>query len=127
MTKILIITHAQLGKSFVESAKMLGSNLEDVSSISFDETMGIEQLEEQINDYLEKNHEDILIFTDIIGGSPFNVASLLTHEKENVAVFYGVNLPIFIETLSQKNTLTFEALVDSLNDNKNLSLGFGNL
>lgn len=125
--RVLVVTHSSLGKGLVESAKMLGSNVENVDYLTFGEDCGIEFLEEEIGSYVAANEGAILIFTDILGGSPFNVSTLLTHERENVEIFYGVNLPIFLEALAQRESMELTKLVAILKENIPYSLGFSEL
>lgn len=116
MVKILLATHGQLAAGLVNSAKMLIGDFENVEYISFHEEMGIDQLndvfEEKVFDISEENQ--YLILCDIIGGSPFNVASKFSFENQNVAVFYGINLPLLIEAIMHSKDKNLKDVVEEL-------------
>ncbi|MDO5695301.1 MAG: PTS sugar transporter subunit IIA [Eubacteriales bacterium] len=126
--KILLLTHGQLAEGLLHSVTMLIGTLSDVDFISFSESMGIEALTEDVREYLNNNNdESILIMTDIMGGTPFNVASMESYENERIAVFYGINLPLFVEAYMNKDMMTFEELVNYLDGIKNETIGKSNL
>lgn|SRR5699024_1000671 len=128
MTEILLISHGLLAEGIIDSMKMLIGEVENVENITFSVDMGIEELQEEVKQYLSKTKDkNILIFTDLKGGTPFNVASILTHEKEEVKVFYGMNLPIVIEAVSLKDSLSFEELVQHIENSVTDSIGFSEL
>ena len=62
-----------------------------------------------------KDCEGIIIFTDLMGGSPFNVAASLGHGKENVRIVAGTNLPMLVEiVMSRKFMDDLDGLVESV-------------
>jgi PTS system mannose-specific IIA component len=74
----------------------------DIDSVSFDwredgtETLG------RLERYLRKNRDhQILIFTDMFGGSPTNIS--LKFNRENIEVITGVNLPGLLKFLTHKD------------------------
>ena len=104
--KFLLITHGNLAEGLLHSAKMLIGELKEVDFISFKETMGNEDLELLITNYINDNQsKELLIFTDILGGTPFNLSTLAAFEKNNIAILYGINLPTFIECYMNKDIL----------------------
>ena len=44
--------------------------------------------------------DGVLIFCDLLGGTPFNQAMMLSQNYNNVEVVTGTNLPMLLETLS---------------------------
>ncbi len=81
--KFLLITHGNLAEGLLHSAKMLIGELKEVDFISFKETMGNEDLELLITNYINDNQsKELLIFTDILGGTPFNLSTLAAFEKK---------------------------------------------
>lgn len=47
--------------------------------------------------------EKTLLFTDVLGGTPFNCAALLAQANDNVEVVTGTNLPMLLEALLHRN------------------------
>jgi PTS system mannose-specific IIA component len=113
MIKGLIITHGSLGNEMVSVAEGILEETVDIDSFSFDwredgtETLG------RLEKYLRKNQDhQILIFTDMFGGSPTNIS--LKFNRENIEVITGVNLPGLLKFLTHKDKyedINFKELV----------------
>ena len=58
-----------------------------------------ETLASTISDLLDQT-DGVLIFCDLLGGTPFNQAMMLSQNYNNVEVVTGTNLPMLLETLS---------------------------
>lgn len=124
---ILLISHGLMGEGIIDSLKMLIGEVEGLDVITFGKEMGVDELREIIEVYLDNYSGNLLIFTDMKGGTPFNVVSVLTHEKENVEVFYGMNLPLIIEAASMKGMMELNELVKHIEGNIVDSIGFSEL
>ncbi len=102
MFSFLLITHGELGQTLVRTAEfiMKGNYTERTKVVSIDYSMlpDMDKLQEEIRKSVEKRiraGEKVIIFVDIFGGSPSNVAFTLA-KKENVDIVSGVNLPMVI-------------------------------
>jgi mannose/fructose/sorbose-specific phosphotransferase system IIA component len=124
---ILLISHGLMAEGIVDSLKMLIGEVKGLDVITFGKEMGADELREVIEEYLENHMDNLLVFTDMKGGTPFNVVSVLTYEKENVEVFYGMNLPIIIEAVSMKEAIPLNELVEHIEENIVDSIGFSEL
>lgn len=126
--KFLLITHGKLAEGLLDSAKMLIGELNNVDYISFDEKMGIDELELSIKRYINENSlTEILIFTDILGGTPFNIATLTSSEYDNIAIIYGLNLPLFIECYMNKDSYNLKDIKNFISTNAIQTLGISDL
>ncbi|MDF9824749.1 mannose/fructose/sorbose-specific phosphotransferase system IIA component [Breznakia sp. PF5-3] len=116
MINILITTHGELAKGIVNSAKMIIGKFENVEYLVFDETMGISIYEEKLAQILMNVDEERqwLIFTDILGGTPFNTVSKFSFNNDNIAVFYGINLPLLMEAILTKEGKKVQEMAQSL-------------
>ena len=125
MVSVLVTTHGDLAAGLLHSAKMLVGEFENVHYISFEEEMGIEQLEEKIEEKLNCVNENNqwLILCDIMGGSPFNVASKFSYENSNISVFYGVNLPLLIEGIMNRENKNLKEVVEYLEGINKTTIG----
>lgn len=54
-------------------------------------------------DELSQDCKEVLIFTDLICGTPNNVAVKLMMEKANITVITGYNLAILVEIINKRN------------------------
>lgn len=115
--KVLLVSHGELSKSLIDSAEMLVGETDGLDYLIFDKNMGIDELKDSFIKYLDENEEELLIFTDIKGGTPFNVASILTNDMDKVHIFYGMNLPMIVEAALYKDEFSMDELVEQIKSN----------
>lgn len=115
--KVLLVSHGELSKSLIDSAEMLVGETDGLDYLIFDKNMGIDELKDSFIKYLDENEEELLIFTDIKGGTPFNVASILTNNMDKVHIFYGMNLPMIVEAALYKDEFSMDELVEQIKSN----------
>lgn len=121
MYSFIFITHGGLGSILTDIAQRIMD--EDISgrikifSIDFSMADVMEELKEKIkisvDELLGKKHK-IVIFVDIFGGSPSNIAFSFA-KTENVDVVSGVNLSMVMYAVEHMNSgKDFSAMIDSI-------------
>ncbi|MEP7140369.1 MAG: PTS fructose transporter subunit IIA [Caldimonas sp.] len=107
MPGLLIIAHAPLASSlksvaehaFPECAGQLGQ----LGALDVLPNMPVEEIEAQGRQMIERlGRPDVLIFTDVFGATPCNVAQRLA-DGVHVKVVTGVNVPMLWRTLCYQN------------------------
>ena len=103
MIHILITSHGGMAEGMMQSVRMLVGEQKNLDYVTFGEEIGYDQLDELFGEKIAGVSPDdqYLILCDIKGGTPFNVVSRYSFKNENVAVIYGMNLPILIEAIVQ--------------------------
>ncbi|MET0027777.1 MAG: PTS fructose transporter subunit IIA [Candidatus Thiodiazotropha sp.] len=100
---LLLITHSRIGEALLETAsKMLeGSELPVIRTLSVGVDCNPDQISLEARKLLKSLDEGqgVLVFTDMYGSTPSNIAFALA-EKNRVNVISGVNLPMLIRTLN---------------------------
>lgn len=100
MIGFLITGHADFSKGLMSSLNMIAGEQDGVVAVSFNENANLEDyqqtLQEEVKKLLDEN-EGVLIFTDLLGGTPFRLSMLVAAELENVEVLTGTNLPMLLE------------------------------
>ena len=118
MINVVVATHGEMARGLQDSIRMVAGAFEGFHSIVFTEESGIDALRDQFKSVMtviDKEHQ-WLILCDIMGGSPFNVASEFSYQNEDVSVYYGVNLPLTIEILLSREGKSLEEMNASLTD-----------
>lgn len=101
---LLLMSHGDFAKELIKSAELIVGKQDNF------ETLGV-HLDDQIDDLKAKmftkidtlNTENgLIVFTDIIGGSPMNLAGYLL-ERDNILICSGMNLPILLECLLNRD------------------------
>jgi len=102
MIKAFIITHGDLGKELIAVAEEILETKTGIDCISFDWKENGSKAIHKVDQYLkEYEGHDILIFTDMFGGSPSNIC--YKFHKKNVEIITGINLPGLLKFLTYKD------------------------
>jgi PTS system mannose-specific IIA component len=118
MIGILVLTHGELGKQFINTARLIGlSSEEAVLAVSIDPTDSPDILRDQISETLKKldSGEGVLILTDLFGGTPCNL-SLSFLEDGRVEVVTGLNLPMMIKAINSRSDHDLGSLAKSASE-----------
>ncbi|MCB2352911.1 mannose/fructose/sorbose PTS transporter subunit IIA [Clostridium estertheticum] len=113
MVAIIVGTHGSFSKQILRSAEMIFGKQENVSSVIFETGEGLDDLVEKYKNESEKLDckEGILFLVDLFGGSPFNAASRIVTENDNMDVLTGINLPMLLEIYGSRGFSNLEELV----------------
>lgn len=55
--------------------------------------------------------DGVLVFVDLLGGTPFNQAMMISADVDNVEIVAGTNLPMLIELMLTRANLSLDELV----------------
>ena len=117
MIGLVVTGHANFGSGMTSSVNLIAGEQEAYQYVDFLPTYSTEDLAAELNKALDalKNCEGVIIFTDLMGGTPFNTAAQLGRDRENVRILAGTNLPMLVEVvMSRKFMDDLDGLVDSL-------------
>ena len=111
MIGLLIISHCDLGKEFLNAAEFIVGRLEAADAISITQTTESEDLLKTISTKIKdlNRGQGVLVLTDMFGGTPANL-SLSFLKEESVEVLTGVNLPMVVAVAQDRNRLTLSEL-----------------
>ncbi len=99
--RIVLISHGLFAQEAVNTAGLIIGDIAkevDVISVTADKTYDMCLTELQsLYEMVSGQGQDVLIFTDIYGGTPANIATYLALCNENIQVYSGFNLPVLME------------------------------
>lgn len=131
MIKIVMTSHGGMAQGMMQSVKMLMGEQDNLDFVTFGEEMGADELDELIGEKITDTSLDnqYLILCDIKGGTPFNVVSRYSFKNDNVAVIYGMNLPILVEAIvrSQSSEVSLQELTAYLEQQSGSTIGLSRL
>lgn len=114
LTDLVLLSHGSFCKGIKESAEMVLGPQKNIHTIDLKEGESPEHFQKRFLN-LVSSLESFVVFTDILGGTPYNVAykSLLS-AKNKFALYTGMNLPMIIsyvngELVSTTPNLTQDA------------------
>lgn len=100
MIGCIITGHGEFAPGIAKSLKMIAGTQENFQVITFEDGLALGTYEENIRATLKgllNETEGVLIFTDLLGGTPFRTAMMSASTFENVEVVTGTNLPMLVE------------------------------
>ncbi|MCG9862825.1 PTS sugar transporter subunit IIA [Streptococcus suis] len=115
MIKVIVVAHGQFASGILTSLKLIAGEVENIEAIDFSEGMSAQELKARIKSAILGERE-VLILTDLLGGTSFKVSvELATEQKEqNVVVLSGLNLAMILEANFSRLTDDLEQLVGKL-------------
>ncbi len=120
MVKIFLVTHGKTASGLMDTLSMFIGDVKDVTVCSLNDN-GHEQFKGELKTLICKNKDhEMLILTDICGGSPFQICLQLKLEMQLKAeIISGVNIPMLLEAYLNKDLsldeLTRKALLGGEN------------
>ncbi len=111
MIGLLIISHCEVGKEFLNAAELIVGSLESTDAISVTQLTESKEMLTEISRKIKAldSGQGVLILTDMFGGTPSNL-SLSFLKEEMVEVLTGVNLPMVIAVAQDRDRLTLKEL-----------------
>jgi len=106
MIGIIVTGHGNFAKGITTALDVVLGKQEMYINVDFPVGDTATELEENITkaiNYLE-NCENIVVFADLLSGSPFNVSIMKAMQDERIKVVYGVNFGMLIESVMNRNT-----------------------
>ncbi|WP_299978256.1 PTS fructose transporter subunit IIA [Desulfobacula sp.] len=129
MIGILLVTHANLGSTLIETVEfILGKSQDNLFSVSINIQEDPNSLRKKIKKGISKVKTDngVIILTDMFGGTPSNLSYSFLEEGQ-IEVISGVNLPILLKAVTARSKMDMDTLTLSLVEHgkKSISLASG--
>lgn len=103
--RIVVAAHGALARALVASAEMICGPLEDVQTVDLVPEDSPESFSERLMAAAESPDRPVLILTDLVGGTPHNVALAATCHLSGAVLISGVNLAVLIEAATATTAL----------------------
>ena len=108
MIGIIVVSHGHLATELVNAARTIVGEMPRVAAVSLGWSDDMAAARKAIEDALaEVGGEDVLVLTDMFGGTPTNVS--LPFLSARVEIVTGVNLPMLIKASSLREGDLLEA------------------
>ncbi len=97
MVGVLILTHGGLAPELLAAARVISGNLETFEALPLEWSDGFDEAHHKVEEAISRidDRHGILVLTDILGGTPFNVA-MEFRKPGRVEIVAGVNLPMVV-------------------------------
>jgi|SRR5579875_2467878 PTS system mannose-specific IIA component len=110
MVGIVLVSHGSLAEGLKNAAEMIVGPQERLLVVGMEPGADPANLRQQIERAVAAlgSPEEALVLIDILGGSPANASANLANS--GIPVICGVNLPMLLELLTQRENATQEEL-----------------
>ena len=116
MINILVMSHGEFAEGICKSAEMIIGEQENLKPVIFNPGESLDTLVEKLKKAINEFDNDFshLLLVDIFGGSPSNATALLLAENYKINAVSGLNLPMLLEALTERENTDADTLVQQL-------------
>jgi mannose/fructose-specific phosphotransferase system component IIA len=95
--RIVIVGHGTLPASMLATAELICGRIPDLTAVGLEPTETPDHYADSLRAAIGRDHRPVLVFADLLGGTPFNVASAIARRSPRVVCVAGVNLAMVVE------------------------------
>ena len=108
MIGVILTGHGSFATGLHEAAIQIVGKQEQFQAVNFPDGASTEALEQQLRDAVKvcDKGDGVIFLTDLLGGSPFRTASLISFELTQAEVITGTNMQLLLELLLEREDLT---------------------
>ena len=105
---VVITTHGHAAKALLATAEMIIGEQDNVRCVDFVPGENGEVLAGKIRAAAAEldTSAGLLLLVDLWGGTPFNASSGIAHDDANIEVVTGVNVPMLVSVLMEREDIT---------------------
>jgi mannose/fructose-specific phosphotransferase system component IIA len=107
--RIVVAAHGDLADAFVSAATLICGVLHDLVAVGLRPDDSPESFGERLTDAIAGDGP-VLILTDLVGGTPHNVALTLARRLPAATLISGVNLAVLVEAATSTDALDGETV-----------------
>ncbi len=113
MIGIIIATHADLGQELIQAITLILGKQSNLKAIGLKHGDSIETFEQKLIGLFDEidTGDGVLGFCDFLGGTPANTL-MRCMKKKYFPCITGVNMPMLIEALTNRESISAEELKD---------------
>ncbi len=117
MYEIIVVSHGSFAKGLVESAELIAGSNSEVITFGLFEGANIDDFKNSIKEAITaaKSRKDVIVLTDLMSGTPFNVVSMLMSEIDFHHIT-GINLPIYLELYTSRTSCEASEICGNLKE-----------
>jgi mannose/fructose-specific phosphotransferase system component IIA len=111
--RIVIAGHGTLPAALLGTAEMICGPIADIAAVGLGAADSPDRYAEALRAAIGGDHRRVLVLCDLLGGTPFNVATAIARRSPRIACLSGVNLAMTVEAALADGDLD-EAQVERL-------------
>jgi len=119
--RIIVAGHGTLPAAVLGTAELFCGPIADAAAVGLEPTESPDHYAESLRAAIGRDGRRVLVLCDLLGGTPFNVASAIARRSPRIVCVSGVNLPMTVEAALADGDLD-DAFVERL-----LAIGQGGI
>lgn len=107
MLAVILSGHGGFASGIEQALNQIIGEPENFCAIDFPVAMSTDQLEARMREAINSldTNEGLVFMTDLLGGTPFRTAAMISQERDDVEVLTGTNLQMAAEMLLERDEL----------------------
>jgi mannose/fructose/sorbose-specific phosphotransferase system IIA component len=111
--RIVIAGHGTLPAALLATTELICGEIPDLAAVGLAPSESPDHYAEGLRAAIGRDHRPVLVLCDLLGGTPFNVASAIGRRSPRVVCIAGANLAMAVEAALADGDLD-DALVERL-------------
>ena len=119
--KIILVSHGKLAKGMKDTVEMIAGQQENLEAYEAYEngTSDDSFINDLKKSLASSKNDDVIVVTDVLGGSVNNEATQLLKDHPNLTILTGMNLPLIITLVTTVNSgISDEKVSEASNEGK---------
>lgn len=119
--KIILVSHGKLAKGMKDTVEMIAGQQENLEAYEAYEngTSDGSFINDLKNSLASSKNDDVIVVTDVLGGSVNNEATQLLKDHPNLTILTGMNLPLIITLVTTVNSgISDEKVSEAIDEGK---------
>lgn len=113
MFECVLISHGNLAEEFLNTIHMIAGDVGEVKTFGLEASDSIEEFQSKLRDYLRTLKKDVIVFCDLLGGSPMlSIPTIVNDLEVRLGLVTGMNLGMVIECLLQREYIDFKEAIN---------------
>ena len=108
--RIVIAGHGTLPAALLATAELICGEIPDLVAAGLQPTETPDHYAQELRAAIGRDHRRILVLCDLLGGTPFNVASAIARRSPRVVCIAGANLTMVVEAVLSVGALDDELI-----------------
>lgn len=110
---ILLMSHGPLCNAILESAVMINNDTEEIYTLPFTESTGLDEYREKAAALYKTLPEGSIVLFDLFCGTPFNQMAMT---GERIYGLSGLNLPMLVDAMAFRRSMRGAELIKALSE-----------
>jgi mannose/fructose-specific phosphotransferase system component IIA len=108
--RIVVAAHGELASGFLAAARLICGDMDRVVAVGLQPDDSPEAFAERLADACGEPEDPVLVLTDLVGGTPHNVAMAIVRRRPSAFLLSGANLAVLIEAATSLDALDDDAV-----------------